>query len=113
MRLVTACEVGYRLLYLHTVKTSHLNLAVQRASVCVSVWSVGLWHTAALLRRGEGAHDALGFEISEAIHLPAPGWCQQFPRYVQDLCFRLWSRSAAAVCAPQPTCCQAAKRGAS
>lgn len=26
-----------------------------------------------------GAHDALGFEISEAIHLPAAGRCQQLP----------------------------------
>lgn len=32
---------------------------------CVSVWSVGLWHTAAQLRRGEMHTARWGFEISE------------------------------------------------
>lgn len=49
MRLKAAYKSGYRPVFLHTVKTSHLNLAAQ----CVSVWSVGLWHDADQLRRGD------------------------------------------------------------
>lgn len=53
---------------------------------CVSVWSVGLWHTAAQLRRGEMhmARWALrSLSHSSAGRRTAPA----APRYARDLCF--------------------------
>lgn len=89
------CGFGYRPLYWHYVKPSHLNLALQ----CVSVWSAGLWHTAVRLRRGETHTTHRAFSspsYSSAGRRTAPA----ASCYVQDLCFCLWSRFAAAVFFP-------------
>lgn len=72
-RLVTAPKFGFKPLYLHAVKPRHLNLAVLSVSVCVSVWSVGLWRTVAQLRRVETHMTRWVFKISGVIHLPATG----------------------------------------
>lgn len=92
-RLVMARSFGFRPLYLHTVKPSHLKLAVQSVCVCECVWSVGLWHTAAQLRRGETHTTRSVFEILE------PFICrpQDSANYAQDLSFGLWSGFAADV----------------
>lgn len=79
--------------------------------VCVCVWSVGWWHTAAQIRWQE-THTVDWALSSQSYSSPV---CRTTPAascYVEDFCFCHWSRKDASVFffSPRPTCCQAPRK---